>query len=183
MDTTPLGFPYPECDPPEVKDLSDIGQLHAFAESVNTYMSDLDEDVTNNLTDPPYARLIMSAAVATTANTAIPTFDTVSFTNVAPMFQPGGIQAPRPGWYLCGTYTVVTPTGGPFEFRTQLLRNGAEATGYGTGSRTVFSLPYQSQVLLLNPGDIVGVRIRHDDGTSPNWTYQTRLWAVRLVAV
>lgn len=183
MDTTSLGFPYPQCEPPQIKDLSDVGQLHDLAEAVDAYVTNLSNEITNELIDPQYCRLIMSAAVATTANTAIPSFDTITFTNTPSMFVSGGIRVPEAGWYLCGTYSVVTPTGGPFEFRTQLLRNGGEATGYGTGSRTVFSLPYQSQALLLAANDVVGVRIRHDDGTSPNWTYQTRLWAVKLVSV
>jgi len=183
MDTTPLGFPYPECDPPEVKDLSDINQVHALAEAVNSFMQILEDRAETELLEPPTGRMIMTALTATTANEVIPAFNSATFATGGMGTVTGGLLVPTRGWYLAGTYSLVNYVGAPFEVRTQLLRNSTAVMGYGTVSQTVNSLPYQTGVFLCNAGDIIGVRIRHETAGSPSWSYQSRIWGARLVEV
>jgi hypothetical protein len=183
MDATPLGFPYPECDPPRVKDLSDIAQLQALAEAVDVVVQQVSDDLTDQLISPRAARMREAAPSAWPAGTANPNLDTVVFAS-ADMGDTaaGGIRITRSGWYLVGTYAlVIIPTSVDINARAIILRNGSAITAPGDPSRRVSGTAadlYLSTTVELNEGDLIKLRVS-SGGAAYNLT--SHMWALELV--
>ncbi|MGW0034668.1 hypothetical protein ACWDXD_33245 [Streptomyces sp. NPDC003314] len=193
MKTTELyGLPYPECDPPLVKDASQIAQVRLLAEAVNEQVQDLVDYGDDVLFRPPAARLgILILPVVTTDSSAIPFFDTLVFGSnwgdSAPLdTAAGGLRVSTPGWYLVGCHAlVVSATAGVLPM-VRLTVNGASASSWSAvggnyGSANARLAALSAVPMILQEGDLVRMEIKHLAAGSPTWEYRPHLWAVRLV--
>jgi hypothetical protein len=110
-------YPYPECDPPEVKDRSDIAFLRDLAEAVNTDADAEDAQIVQFLEKPDSARMSWAGNLAGTGFTVayfIP-YDTVTYDNTTGIANTtlGGIQVLERGIYMAAsTVRAVNPGGG-----------------------------------------------------------------------
>lgn len=192
MDQTPVyGFPYPECDPPLVKDASDIIQLANLANAVDAAVEALNLQANDELLVPDVCRMNMSAAAVTTDQELTPLNDQLNWqTAGSGMADPtnGGIRIQEQGWYIVGGYTEVSatvPAATQLQLRMSVVRNGAVASNYHDSGRIIsgdFQYGYVSEILNLSVGDLMQVRLRHGAGAGIQWTYRTRIWAVQILA-
>lgn len=192
MDQTPIyGFPYPECDPPLVKDASDIAQLANLALAFDATIEDINIQINDQLLVPDICRMFMSAAVATGDAELTAFMDTLSFQTAGSGMSDaanGGIRIQEQGWYIVGTYTevsVTAPAATQLALRQAIVRNGAVASNFSDSGRIVsgdFQYGYTSEVLNLSAGDLIQPRLRHGAGGGITWTYRTRLWAIQILA-
>lgn len=189
MDETSRGYPYPECEPPLVKDVSDLpAQLKALAEAIDTDLTSLDNE--RLLTSrPPAARMLESPAMPWAVPSVDITYNTMEFDNTFGDMADtaaGGIRITSTGWYYLGTYSVVIIAAGTeINARTLFLRNGTPLTPAGEPARLVTATaedPYLSTTVLLNEGDLIRTRIQHSGPGATAYTTNSRLWAFRILA-
>lgn len=182
MDQTPRGFPFPECDPPEVKDLSDIGQMRALAEAIDADMTSLAATANTALLQPDAIRMISATVNMPAGGNADPVFGTTTWTNNPDMDGPQGVLAPVSGWYQVGTYAVITsPVLAPVNLLFLVNNVGVPFVSdqpgvYGAANAIA---PYMSRTLHLDAGDHLTVRILRGAG---QYSYTARLWALRMVS-
>ena len=187
MDTTEnLGLPYPQCDPPLVKDASDIEQMRDLAEAIDTAVGVFANEIQEQLVRPPACRMLnLVAYVSTLADNTIP-MDAQSFDNTpgSTMLDAvaGVIRIPVDGWSLCGNWvrsTVATDV----QTRSRFIVNGDPATNFqGPGglAQPGFQDCNGEEYLFLRAGDGITVGTRNGSpGTSVS--YVAHVW-VQLVA-
>jgi hypothetical protein len=184
MDTTPLGLPYPECDPPRVKDLSDAGQIRALAEAVDALTQATASDLTAQLISPLAARMRESAPSAWPGGTANPNLNQVTFASAGMGdTAAGGIRITKTGWYLVGMFSLVLAgSGTEVAARPNILRNGSNMISYGDVGQQVTVTAgdvYMSTTALLNAGDLLKVRIATNGSAA--YTTTSHLWALELL--
>jgi hypothetical protein len=188
--TETYGFPYPECDPPLVKDSSQIAQVRQLAEAVDTEVQRIVDTAENALTAPPAARLSLAVQpVAMTDSQATPVFDVLVYESNWPTaldVAAGGLRVELPGWYLVGCHALVSSATAAVLPMVRLTVNGAAASSwsavggnYGVGNGRL--APLSGVPLNVNEGDIIRMQIKHLAAGSPAWDYRPHLWAVRLV--
>lgn len=192
MDQTPIyGFPYPQCEPPLVKDASDISQMRDLALAIDAAVEALNQKANDELIVPDAARMLMSAAVATSEQEVTPFFDAFSFQTAGSGMVDtvnGGIRIQEQGWYLVGGYTEVsstTPAATQLALRTAVVRNGTVASNFQDSGRIItgdFQYSATNETLLLSVGDLMQLRHRSGAGAGISWTYRTRIWALQLLA-
>lgn len=185
MDTTPLGFPYPECDPPRVKDLSDVGQLRALAEAVDGVVGEIATDLTDQLISPLAARMRESVASAWSPGTANPALNQVIFASTGMGDTgAGGIRITRTGWYLVGMYAlVIVGSGTEVNARPMILRNGSNMLSYGDlGVQVTVTAGdvYLSTTAQLTAGDLLRPRIATNGADS--FTVTSHMWVLEVTA-
>lgn len=187
MDETSRGFPYPQCDPPLVKDASDIGQMKALAEAIDADVTSLEALADAQLISPQSAYVLETPASAWAVPTATPNFTTALFASPGmddTLFN-AGIRIVTSGWYMLGTYCVVIiGAGTEINARTRFLRNGAVLTPAGDQARLVTATaedPYLSTVVELNAGDLIRTQVQHSGAAATAYTTQARLWAFQLL--
>lgn len=187
MDQTPRGYPYPQCEPPLVKDASFIGQMQTLAEAIDADMTDLEAQAQANLITPQAAYMLETPATAWTVNSVQPVYTTTVFETTPGMGDTlsSGIRILTSGWYLLGTYAVVIiGAGTEINARTLFLRNGQPITAAGDQARLATATaedPYLSTVAQLSAGDLIRTRIQHSGPGATAYTTQARLWAFQLV--
>ena len=187
MDTTEcFQLPYPQCDPPLTKDASDIIQVQALAEAVDTVVQGLADDIVDRLVRPDACRMTnLVAFVSTITDNVIP-MDATSFDNQPGLAMTdvvnGGIRIVTDGWYQVGSWcrsTVATDV----QTRTRYLVNGDPATNFqGPGglAQAGFQDCNGEELLELKVDDLITLATRNGSpGTSVSYT--AHLWAV-LVA-
>lgn len=190
MKETPIyDFPYPECNPPLVKDSSQIVQVRNLADAIDTEVERIVTGAEDNLITPPNARMSIAVLpVATTANLVSPVFDTVVFTvNWGGATGDGlGILIIKPGWYMVGCHAVVSSATAAVLPMVRITINGSPASSwsavggnYGVGNGRLVAL--SGVPLLLATDDSVRMEIKHTAAGSPAWDYRPHLWAVRLL--
>lgn len=183
-------FPYPECDPPLVKDSSQISQMAQLAEAIDAEVEriiTLAEDV---LTTPASARVITSAAVATTDVQVMPFFNSVVFNNSnwpSPLGPGNGnLSVPEDGWYMVGAH-AATDSATAMQVNIRLTRNGLPASSWsnpGAPYSTIFQLPALGTVpMQLNTDDSLNIELRHNAAGGTAWNYRPHLWAWKLITV
>lgn len=180
MDTTPRGYPYPECDPPLTKDLSDIGQVRALAEAIDADMTAVAADANRTLLQPDAIRLTSATVNVPAGGDVEPNFNTVTFTNNPAMDGPLGVIAPVSGWYLVGTFAVITAAANAqtlimFRVNGEFLPFVSDQPGVYAGGNAL--APYLSDTVHLNQGDHINVRITRGAG---QYSYTARMWALKL---
>jgi len=191
-ETEKYAFPYPECDPPLVKDASQIAQFADLARAVDEQVQDVIDDATDRLIRPPAARLaVFTLPVATTDNLVVPFFDVAVFQlnwgiNSLPDLVSGGMYINKPGWYMSGCHALVSSPTAAVLPMVRLTVNGIPASSWSkmAGNYGVLNgrLAALSAVpLSLSEGDIVRMEIKHLAAGSPAWDYRPHLWAVRMV--
>lgn len=184
MDTTPLGLPYPECDPPRVKDLSDAGQIRALAEAVDGLVQTIDDDLEAQLISPLAARMRESAPTAWPGGTANPNLNQTVFASTGMGdTMAGGIRITKTGWYLVGMYClVIAGSGTEVAARPNILRNGTNLLSYGDVGQQVTVTAgdvYVSTTVQLNAGDLLKVRVATNGAAA--YTTTSHLWAFELL--
>lgn len=187
MDETSRGYPYPECEPPLVKDASFIVQLKQLAEAVDADMTALEQQAQTNLINPQSAYVLENPATAWAVPTATPNYTSAVFASPGmddTLFN-AGIRIVTSGWYLLGTYTVVIiGAGTEINARTRFLRNGAVLTPASDQARLVTATaedPYLSTVAQLEAGDLIRTQVLHSGPAATAYTTASRLWAFQLL--
>jgi hypothetical protein len=192
MDRTPIyGFPWPECEPPLVKDASDIDHLENLAAAIDAQVEALNLQANDELIVPDICRVFMGAAAATSEAELTAFTDTLSWqtagSGMADLAN-GGIRIQEQGWYIVGAFTevsVTAPAATQLALRMAIVRNGVVASNFQDSGRIVtgdFQYGYTSEVMNLSSGDLIQARNRHGAGGGITWTYRTRLWAVQILA-
>lgn len=187
MDQTPRGFPFPQCEPPLVKDASFIGQMQELAEAIDADVTELETLADAQLISPQSAYVLESPATAWAVPTATPNYTTALFASpgMDDTLLNAGIRIVTPGWYLLGTYTVVIiGAGTEINARTLFLRNGTPITPAGDQARLVTATaedPYLSTVAELSAGDLIRTRVQHSGPGATAYTTTSRLWAFQLL--
>lgn len=186
MDSTPRGYPYPECNPPWTQDASDIIHLRNLAVAVDTDVQAVYDRAADTVVRPAAARMSTASSVADTSNTAFPvftlrTFDTTEGNAMTDTTE-GVIRLLRPGWYQVGAYAVLTPSpvATAMAPRIRFLQNGTLATSFGTYGERAQADQQIAQITAdlytATGGDTLTIEIRNGAAT-PDYTYTARIWA------
>lgn len=187
--TENYSFPYPECDPPLVKDSSQITQLRNLAVAIDAEVERVDNLADNVLNHPPAARVVTAAAsIATTDNLVVPVFDQTVFVNnwngfVSPIVA-GGIIIPETAWWMIGAHASAD-SASAIRAHVRITVDGVAASSWGNPGSPysgIFQLAALGMTpLKINENSILRMEIKHDLGGSPAWNYRPHLWAVKLV--
>lgn len=183
--TDTYGFPYPECDPPLVKDASQIVQLRNLAFAVDTATEQVADEADLAIVRPQTVRVSQSVAVASTANLVTPVFNSVQFNPYALTFDANGAPiADETGWWLVGTYAIAV-CATPINAQVRFTINGSAATSW-SDEAAVFQAntqyPYASTMLYVSEGQTMNLEVMHDTGGSPSWTSRAFFWALKVIA-
>lgn len=181
MDQTARGYPYPECDPPLIKDASFIGQLADFALAVDEDVQDVVNEAGEVLISPDAARM-SHTATSTTSQQVDVTGYVFTFQNNATMTEFGGCRIPTTGWYYLLSFTTGT-VASTIEIKQLFLRNGQPLNQFGDASQVYIPTQQacsQTGVFFLEENDLINVRVRHETAGNPSWTYQNRLCVMKL---
>lgn len=181
------GYSYPECDPPLVKDRSDIGFLRDLAQQVNTDAQALDDSIEALIERPAAARqafagnLVITKSSLGDAVLTIP-YNSTTYANPASFsdLTAFGLRIPERGYYLF-TSAVRTTNAGVNDLQVRHLRNGLartegrrfEGPSFPTDTTLETSME-TSDVFLCNAGDLVRTQIKLSpaDGT---YAFECRL--------
>lgn len=187
------GYPYPECDPPLVKDASDIGFLRDLAQSVNADANGLDDLIETLIERPPAARQAFAASLVITKSSigdavlTIP-YSSTTYANPASMsdLTAFGLRIPERGFYFLTSY-VRTTTAGLCDLQVRHLRNGLARTegrrfeGPGFTVDTAIETSMQTSDLIpCNAGDLIRTQIKLSpvDGT---YAFEARLSGILVL--
>lgn len=188
--TETYGFPYPECDPPLVKDSSQIVQMQDLALAIDTSVQRVITQVNDGLVHPPATRLTTSGAVFTNDNLVVAFFtDSVFAVNWgAPTATNtfGAVNVLKAGWYLFGGHALVTSATAAVLPMVRLTVNGvpasswsAPAGNYGVANSRLAAL--NAVPLLLAEDSLVYMEIKHLAAGAPGWDYRPHIWCVRML--
>lgn len=183
-------FPYPECDPPLVKDASQIVQMKLLAEAIDLEVQALDDELDDVLVQPASARLTTTALTTATTETLVtPTLDLTLFErNWGPTAaeQGGGLYIPETAWWMVGAHASVD-SAAAIRALVRVTVDGLAASSWGNPGApysTIFQLPALGMLpLQINAGSILNMQIKHDLAGAPAWNYRPHLWAQKLVAL
>ncbi|MEU4106629.1 hypothetical protein AB0F16_39815 [Streptomyces tanashiensis] len=189
--TETYGFPYPECDPPLVKDSSQIVQMQNLALAIDTEVQRAIIDADDALIHPPATRVgIAILPVVTTDNLAVPFFDTsvfaVNWGAPTALSTQGGILVQKGGWYLAGCHALVSSATAAVLPMVRLTVNGvpasswsAPAGNYGVANSRLAAL--SAVPLLVQAEDVIRMEIKHLAAGAPSWDFRPHLWCVRML--
>lgn len=184
------GYSYPECDPPLVKDRSDIGFLRDLAQQVNTDAVSMDADIVDLIEKPDAARMAFAGNLDITKSSVgnailtIPYSSTTyaqpaSFSDLAAF----GLRIPVRGFYMFTSYVRCT-NGVATDMQVRHLRNGLARTEgrrfegpaaiTDTASETSMST---SDVFLCNARDLVRTQIKLSPANG-TYAFEARLSAI-----
>lgn len=184
-----LGLPYPECNPPLIKDASDIIQFKALADATDAAVQTYADQVSADLLDPPSARqtgFTMSGAgqdFVQSYTTTVLWADPVSMGDLVA----GGIRIPENGWYMVGGHLTITLTPQTaINTRIEPLVNGdpvssRQGPSYSSGVGSAEELNW-TDVLFLNAGDVLSTMTHHNGSAATVIAYQGDIWALQVLA-
>lgn len=183
MDTTDcLGLPYPECDPPAVKDSSDIEQFRDLALATDAAVQTYSDLLTDTLIQP--SAVLMLGGVNSAAQ------DNLQFLNGGSLFDNAGmadnaadvIRIQVTGWYMVGGW-VNASTATQLFVRAEPIVNG-EAVSSRQGPSFLLAPGEQvtfTDVLYLQAGDALQMMTHHAAAPGPVITYNIRMWALEIL--
>lgn len=182
--TVNRGYPYPECDPPLVKDLSDIAQLRDLAEAVDADVQAVSDRADDLLVRPDAARMGMLALATVTVHEFTPFFDFVSFDTTGSLMADtvrGVIRVIEPGWYMIGGWVDAT-SATYLGLRMAFLQDGVRANSYCPQAETVPTnkqyVEHNATIFAPNPCDLsMTVRV---GAATPNYPLAARIWCVQV---
>lgn len=190
-ETEQYGFPYPECDPPLVKDSSQIAQMKNLAVAIDTEVQRAINEANDELIQPPATRVTVAVLpVATTDSLAVPFMDTsvfaVNWGAPTALSTQGGMLVQKDGWYLAGCHALVSSAVAGVQPMVRLTVNGVAASSWSTpaGNYGVLNgrLAALSAVpLLVQEQDVIRMEIKHLAAAGSAWDYRPHLWAVRMM--
>lgn len=184
MDTTDcLGLPYPQCEPPLVKDASDIEQFRDLAEATDAAVQAFDDQLTDTLTAPPAAALTGGNNIA---GTEVNQFYAVAEFDNAGLFDSvfDGIRIQEDGWYMVGGSVRLSgfaPT--VTTLRVDPLLNGdpwSSRQGPGHAIQGTEDVCW-SDVGFFRSGDLLNTRTHHTGNPATVVTYTHRIWIVQVL--
>jgi hypothetical protein len=105
--TSPRGYPYPQCSLPLVNDASDIIQLAALADAVDEDVQGLYDIASRNILIPDGVHIARTTNVTLNAGDFI-TFETARFDNTGLMAETDGIRLQVDGTYLVTFWIYIT---------------------------------------------------------------------------
>jgi len=187
MDQTPdRGYPFPECEPPLIKDASDIEQMRDLAVAIDADVQGLYNSASDLLVHPDVCRMQTGTVGPFTGQQVDVFFDAFNFDNTPGQAMSdtaaGGLRILEAGWYLIGGWTSALTTT-TLALRQQFLANGAPRSNYqGSAGQAISGEQFFSseEVLVLNANDLVTMRLRHGALSSTSWSYFSRIWAFQL---
>lgn len=184
MDTTDcLGLPYPQCDPPLVKDASDIEQFRDLAEATDAAVQAYDDQLTETLTEPPAAAL---TGASNTAGTEVNQFYSILEFDNANLFDStfDGIRIQEDGWYMVGGSVIISGFDpNTVNLRVDPLKNGDPwSSRQGPGFAVVDECVSWTDVGFFRAGDLLNTRTAHTGNPVAVPTYTHRIWIVQVLA-
>jgi len=168
--TDHYGFPYPECDPPLVKDASDIHQFADFALAVDSEVERIDNEANDALVSPDGAVLLrVGAAVAFNDG------DTLTYTNVdydntggaVPSLADSRMTVRQSGFYYVAGFAMSTSANSVMGLVFQI--NGMAGVRHNqasNGSALITAQVSCQEVMRLEAGDFVSMQFRGLDGST-----------------
>lgn len=186
MDTTDcLGLPYPQCDPPLVKDASDIEQFRDLAEATDTAVQAYADQLTETLTSPPSAAMTGGVNIAgSEANQfySVVVWDTGGMADTVGQ----GFRIQEDGWYMLGgsvRMSGFSPT--VTNMRIDPLLNGdpwssRQGPGHVIVGRTSEDVDW-TDVGFFRAGDFLNTRANHTGNPATVVTYTHRMWVLQIL--
>lgn len=165
--TDNFNLPYPECDPPLVKDASDIAHVRNLAEAVDTAVTGLVQFANDEFISPD-ACVVTAAAQAPLVNGEFITFNAVAFDNSPGAVMgtlPKGITIRQSGFYFITGYLSSTGAtdGTCVVLNVEGLGNICEE---GLASGTASRCPMVgSMIYPLTEGQVVRMAVRNTVGS------------------
>lgn len=187
MDTTDcLALPFPECEPPLVKDASDIAQFKALADATDAAVAAYALAVSTTLTAPPMVLMQGTQAIAGTDVTHYfnqpVIFDTAAMADTSADV----IRIPEDGWYMLGWSYKSSNVASNF-MRSEPLLNGdpfssrqgptSYISGVTNGEFGTFA-----DVGFFREGDVVNFMTHHTGNPVTVFTYDVFMWALQVFA-
>lgn len=186
------GYAYPECDPPLVKDRSDIRYLRDLAVSVDNDATGLENRIIEFLEKPDSARVAFAGAVLTPGTGSSGSlfrmpFNVGSYDNRGDLIDLSveGFRVRERGWY-CFTSTVRCVDGGEQALMIRHLRNGLSfqegrrLEGPAGAISTLESAMSTIDVMMCSVGDVIQLQTKVIDGAT-TMTFESRMTLVQLL--
>lgn len=190
---TTRGYSYPECDPPLVKDRSDIGFLRDLAQEVNTDMGALSTLVETLIEKPDAARVAFASNIVVTKSSAGDAIFVIPYSSTT-YAQPanfadlvgGGLRVRERGFYMITSF-VRTTNAGLCSMQLRHLRNGV---GFTEGRRFegpswpvttgLDSSMTTSDIISCDVGNLLQTQVKMSpaDGT---YAFEARLSAIQVL--
>lgn len=185
MDKTDcLELPFPECNPPLVKDASDIVQFKALADATDAAVQAVADTLDNELLTIDAVNI--TGNIVTTQNVVTHTFGNVPTINNGNMvdFDLDVIQIQRDGWYAVGGWVSASHANLPnsIGLRIEPIVNGSPATARQGPGQPAVGDEYVAwtDVLFLRQGDKMNCKT-HQNGVALNVTYTVLMWAILVI--
>jgi hypothetical protein len=182
------GYVYPECDPPLVKDRSDVDYIRELAVQVNNDAARMDAALLEFIERPDAARIAFGGPITTSGSGngfyfTIP-YDVLTYDNTAGMVDLGanGIRVRERAWYLF-TSSVRCTNGGQQGTSVRHLRNGRDEARRLEGPSMPINGNEENMAtvdfLQCNAGDLVTTQA-YQDGPGGTFTFEGRMSAIQL---
>ena len=188
MDTTDcLGLPFPECEPPLVKDASDIDQFRDLAFAVDAAVQRFADLVDTTITGPP--AVIMDGGDNQVGQVVDHFTGTLVFDNAGMADTVADVvRIQRDGWYMFGGGVQATLLAASIlTLRVDPLLNGDpvwvrqgdafNASGTGLAPDAVSWCDVQ----FLRAGDALTFRTHHQESAAATVAYSFTVWAVMVM--
>lgn len=182
--TEPRGYPYPECNPPLVKDASDIVQLANLALTIDADIQSLFDTADDNVLSPDGCSINAPGQVV--PNGSPITFNTLRFDNSpgAVMNGPTGILTRISGTYEV-TYFILTTNTGTSNIKGIISIEGVgdlhnEGLGSDISSPAVTAATSGSVIFRATAGSRFQLKVQNGSSTADITISGAEFSAVRL---
>jgi len=166
MKSTPLrGYPVPECEPPLVKDASDIIQIKNLADAIDADVEALTNEA-NPLIFPVAGKMNITGLVMGVTEFVVP-YNNISWVTRSDMadIDTGVMVIPESGFYQWHLWAGVDSATNA-QMRLRLMVNDFPTGVWGGFSTSVATVTTQSSThdvsLFLSAGDRVTTQVRHN---------------------
>lgn len=182
------GYIYPECQPPLVKDRSDIDYLRELAVQINNDAARMDDALLEFIERPDAARIAFTGGITTSGSGngfyfTVP-YDTTTYDNTAGSvdLSANGIRVLERGWYLF-TSSLRCTNGGFQGTSVRHLRNGRDEARRLEGPSTPINGNEENMATVdfiqCSVGDLVTTQA-YQDGAGGTYTFEGRLSMIQL---
>lgn len=185
-------YAYPQCDPPLVKDRSDIRYLRDLAVSVDNDATDMENRIIEFLEQPDSARLHFAGAILTPGTGSSGSlfrmpFNVVNYDNRGDLtdLSVEGFRIRERGWYMIAS-TVRCTDGGEQATMCRHLRNGLSfqegrrLEGPAGAISTLETNMATSDVMMCNIGDVIQLQVKVIDAAT-TMTFESRMTMLQLL--
>lgn len=192
--TANRGYSFPECEPPLVKDRSDIGFLRDLAQQVNADMDALDARVVALIEKPDAARIAFAGNLTLAVSTSGDAIFTVPY-NSTTYSQPanfsdtvgGGLRVRERGFYMITSYVRATNAG----LVWMQLRNLRNGFGFTEGRRFegpswpvtsgLDSSMTTSDIIVCDAGNLLQTQVKMSAFPPGTYAFEARLSAIQVL--